>query len=184
MLKIVKWRLRLYISKRRYIKLDNLLLILVPILLLINIPKQPVDTEIVVSTPEFTSSIPLMDKVIKPKKYRMTYFHPGDGLGTGSVTASGKSTTSFEINDRGWYTYEGKLVVATASNRLKSWPMYKDSTQKTYKLYEELLLTIEGIVYEAIVLDVCGACMQSSKIDLFVKDRNSGLDTTIYVSKQ
>lgn len=184
-MRIVNRRLRLYTSKTNYIKLDNLILMMVSIILFIVIPKhQQEETEISVSAMEFNSSVPLMTKVIKPTKYRMTYFYPGDGMSTGTVTASGLSTQSFKINDRGWYTYGGKLVVATASNRLKSWQQYKNSNQKTYKLYDELLITINDKEYDAIVLDVCGACMKSAKIDLFVKDKKSGLDTTVYVNQK
>ena len=114
-------------------------------------------------------------------KYRMTYYYPNDGTNSGTVTASGKSTKDFQTNENGWYTYKGKLVVATASKRLLSWDSYKDSTQQTYNLYDEFILTIQGTEYEAIALDVCGACMKSEKIDLFVKDRKSGLDTKIEV---
>ena len=115
--------------------------------------------------------------------YRMTYYHPGDGTNSGTCTASGLCTNSFSTNSRGWYTYKGKVVVATAHESLKSWDRYANSTQKTYKLYDELTLTIEGQEYEAIVLDKCGSCMTAEKIDLFVKDRASGLDTTIQVAK-
>lgn len=115
--------------------------------------------------------------------YRMTYYFPGDDTSSGTCTASGLCTNSFSTNSRGWYTYKGKVVVATAHESLKSWDRYANSTQKTYKLYDELTLTIEGQEYEAIVLDKCGACMNAEKIDLFVKDRASGIDTTIQVIK-
>lgn len=108
-------------------------------------------------------------------KYRMTYYATNDGYGTGSVTSSGKSTKDFQINERGWYTYQGKLVVATASTRLGS------TNQKTYKLYDELTITIQGQNYDAIVLDVCGACMKSPKIDLFVSDTKYGYDGQVTV---
>lgn len=116
-------------------------------------------------------------------EYRMTYYYPGDSDGSGSVTASGKSSKDFKLNENGWYTYNGKLVVATASNRLLNWKSYKNSKEPTYNLYDELILNINGQDYEAIVMDVCGACMKDRKIDLFVKDRSSGLDTKINVRK-
>lgn len=113
--------------------------------------------------------------------YRMTYYHPGDGTNSGTCTASGLCTNAFSTNSRGWYTYKGKLVVAAAHVSLKSWDRYSNSTQKTYKLYDELTLTIEGQDYEAIVLDKCGRAMEVPIIDLFVKDSFSGIDTTIQV---
>lgn len=115
--------------------------------------------------------------------YRLTYYYPGDSTASKTITASGKSTKDFQVNENGWYTYQGKLVVATASSRLLKWDKYKNSTQPTYKLYDELVLSINGKEYEAIVLDVCGACMKSAKIDLFVKDKKSGLDARINVRK-
>lgn len=117
-------------------------------------------------------------------KYRMTYYYPGDETSSGSTTASGKSADDFQLNNNGWYTYKSKLVVATASKRLLSWDSYRNSTQPTYNLYDELVLTINGIDYDAIVLDVCGACMKDSKIDLFVKNKASGLDTSIEVRRK
>lgn len=122
--------------------------------------------------------------VIEKSRYRMTYYYPGDDTNSGSTTASGKGAKDFQLNDKGWYTYNGKLVVATASKRLLSWDRYKNSTEQTYNLYDELTLTIDGEDYDAVVMDVCGACMKDTKIDLFVKDRSSGLDTAIDVRRK
>jgi hypothetical protein len=111
-------------------------------------------------------------------QYRMTFYATDDGYGTGSVTASGKSTKDFQINENGWYTYQGKLVVATASTRLGK------TNQKTYKLYDELEITIKGKKYDAIVLDACGACMKGKKIDLFVSSTKYGYDGQVTVVKK
>lgn len=116
--------------------------------------------------------------------YRMTYYYTGDGTDSGSVTASGKSTDMFQVNEHGWYTYEGKLVVATASKRLLSWEKYKDSTQVMYDLYDELTIIINNVSYDAIVLDVCGAAMREPRIDLFVSGPEYGIDTDIQVIKK
>ena len=116
--------------------------------------------------------------------YRMTYYYPGDSTNSGNTTASGKSVKDFQVNENGWFTYKGKLVVATASTRLLSWKQYSNSKQPKYNLYDELILEIQGKQYDAIVLDVCGACMKARKIDLYVKDRASGLDTKIKVIKK
>ena len=114
----------------------------------------------------------------------MTYYYPGDNCASGTITASGLSTKDFTLNDRGWYTYDGKLVVATANKALTKgkWAKkYGSSTQRMYNLYDELTLEIDGVDYPAIVLDMCGAAMKAAKVDLFVKDRKSGLDTQIKV---
>ena len=116
-------------------------------------------------------------------EYRMTYYYTNDPTGSTKITASGITTDQFKINQHGWYTYNGKLVIATANKRLLSWDKYKNSTQKMFNLYDELTLIINDVEYQAIALDVCGACMLSNKIDLFVKDRASGLDTKIKVKE-
>ena len=134
------------------------------------------------STTEVKEEQPVIQEPTK-LDYRMTYYHPNDSTGSGNTTASGKSTKDFTLNENGWYTYNGKLVVATANSSLRSWDRYKNSTQPTYSLYDELVLEINGISYDAIVLDKCGACMNSAKIDLYVKDSAHGLDTTIKVIK-
>lgn len=113
--------------------------------------------------------------------YRMTYYYTGDATFSTDITASGIKTGEFKVNEYGWYTYKGKLVVATASKRLLSWEKYKNSTQKTFNLYDELKIEIKGKVYDAIVLDVCGAAMLEPKIDLFVKNKASGYDGQVKV---
>lgn len=115
--------------------------------------------------------------ILKPMSYRMTYYYTNDATNSGSCTSSGKCTDSFQVNDKGWYTYKGMLVVATASTRLGN------TKQPTYNLYDTLTLTINNKSYKAIVLDRCGACMHQMKIDLFVSNHESGLDTTISVVK-
>lgn len=116
-----------------------------------------------------------------PKKYttRMTSFYTDDECNTGSVTASGLSTNDFDINSNGWYTYQNKLVIATASYKLKNWTM----TDKAhpYNLYDELVINIDGINYNAIVLDVCGMCMWYNRIDLFVSNKQSAIDKYVEV---
>lgn len=113
--------------------------------------------------------------------YRMTYYYTGDNTNSTNITASGLKTSDFQINDKGWYTYKGKLVVATAHKSLFKWEKYKNSTQKTFNLYEEIKIEIKGVMYDAIVIDKCGQCCIDTKIDLFVKDRASGFDGQIKV---
>lgn len=116
-----------------------------------------------------------------PETYttRMTSFYTDDECNTGSVTASGLTTNDFSINSNGWYTYQGKLVVATASYRLKGWTMTDQA--HPYNLYDELVIIIDGIKYDAIVLDVCGYCMWYNRIDLFVSNRESAIDKYVEV---
>lgn len=106
---------------------------------------------------------------------RMTSYYPEEGE---TMTASGLGINNFQVNDKGWFTYNGKLVVATASNRLGY------TSMRTYNLYEELILSIDGVEYEAIVLDVCGACQRYNRIDLFVSSVRYAKDTTINVRRR
>ena len=106
---------------------------------------------------------------------RITSYWVNDECNSEDMTASGKSSKDFQLNDKGWYTWNGKLVIATASTRLGS------SSQKTYKLYQEVELLINGTTYQAVVLDVCGACQRNNRIDLFVKDRAHAIDQNIEI---
>ena len=115
--------------------------------------------------------------VEQPKSHnsRMTSYWVGDDCNSEDMTASGKTTRDFELNDKGWYTWNDMLVIATASKRLGK------TNQRTYRLYEEIYIKINDIVYKAVVLDVCGACMRDNRIDLFVKDRASMIDQQVEV---
>lgn len=119
------------------------------------------------------------EPVVEETSYttRMTSYYTNDGYGTSNITASGLTTNNFEINENGWYTYNGKLVIATASTRLGYTEM------RTYNLYDEITLNIDGIEYEGIVVDVCGACQRHNRIDLFVSNANSVKDTIISVKE-
>lgn len=112
---------------------------------------------------------------------RMTSYYPGDDCKSGTVTGSGKSIKDFEVNEYGWYTYNGKLVVATATKYLLNYGFTLSEGVHTYKYWEEITIEIDGVRYEAIVLDSCGYAMHSDRIDLFVSNSKSVKDTTIKV---
>ena len=112
---------------------------------------------------------------------RMTSYYPGDDCKSGTVTGSGKSIKDFEVNEYGWYTYNGKLVVATATKYLLNYGFILSEGVHTYKYWEEITIEIDGVRYEAIVLDSCGHAMHSDRIDLFVSNSKSVKDTTIKV---
>jgi len=103
---------------------------------------------------------------------RMTSYYPEEGE---TMTASGLGIDNFGVNENGWFTYNGRIVVATASTRLG----YTD--MRTFNLYDELTLNIDGIDYQAIVLDVCGSCMWDNRIDLFASSVVYAKDTMIEV---
>lgn len=114
---------------------------------------------------------------------RMTSYYPYDGPGTGECTGAGLCPKDFQTNEYGWFTYQGKLVVATATQYLANQGWYLAPGVHTYKYYNEITLTIDGVDYPAIVLDSCGHAMKSGRIDLFVKDANSMKDIMITVKE-
>ena len=115
---------------------------------------------------------------------RMTSFWANDGYGTGSCTGSGLCEWDFQVNDKGWYTYNGKLVVATATTYLANQGWFVADGVHLYKYWEELILTIDGVDYEAIILDSCGSSMRTDRVDLFVSNGSSAKDTMIQVRRK
>lgn len=115
--------------------------------------------------------------IVEQKIYttRMTSYWVNDDCNSTDMTASGKSSKDFKLNENGWYTWNDMLVIATASERLGK------TNQRTYKLYEILELKIKGKTYKAVVLDVCGACMRDNRIDLYVKDKQHMIDQKIEI---
>lgn len=111
---------------------------------------------------------------------RMTSFYPAE---SSDCTGSGLCSWDFGVNENGWYTYNGKLVVATATQYLANQGWYLAPGVHTYKYYDEIILVIDGIEYQAIVLDSCGNSMKTDRIDLFVRDAGSVKDTTISVRR-
>ena len=111
---------------------------------------------------------------------RMTSYYPEEGELT---TGSGLSPANFEINDKGWYTYQGKLVVATATTYLANQGWQVGSGVHLRKYYNELTLNIDGVDYQAIVLDSCGNCMRTDRIDLYVSSVDYLKDTMIEVKE-
>ena len=112
---------------------------------------------------------------------RMTSFYPAE---SSDCTGSGKCSWDFEVNDKGWYTYNGKLVVATATTYLANQGWYVVPGVHLYKYWEELILTIDGVEYDAIILDSCGSSMRKDRVDLFVSNAGSVKDTTINVRRK
>lgn len=125
----------------------------------------------------------------EPKQYydyRLTSFWNNDGFGTGSCTGSGLCEKDFQINDRGWYTYNNKIVLAAATYEClnsRSGPCgnwnYKKEGKIYYKYYDEIEIIIDGISYEGIILDSCGGCMYidyEQRIDLFVSGEKYAID--------
>ena len=84
-----------------------------------------------------------------------TNYHLGDGS-SGTTTASGLQIKDFEVNDDGMYTYNGKVVIATAN--MTRLPRGIAEGYRSHELYEELTIKLNGKEYTGVVLDVCGKC--------------------------
>lgn len=107
--------------------------------------------------------------------YRLTSYYPYDECNSGTCTGSGLCIENFQTNEKGWYTYKGKLVLAAATTYLQN--KFGTKENKLYfKYYDEVTLTVDGKKYEGIILDTCGACYKSEKIDLFVSNEKSVID--------
>lgn len=111
---------------------------------------------------------------------RMTSFYPAE---SSDCTGSGLCSWDFGVNDNGWYTYNGKLVVATATQYLANQGWYLAPGVHTYRYYDEITLVIDGVEYQAIVLDSCGSSMRTDRIDLFVNGADTVKDTMIEVRR-
>lgn len=111
---------------------------------------------------------------------RLTSYYPKKPV---SLTGCGLGIEDFGVNEFGWYTYKGKLVVATATNYLLNYGWRYSSDVRLYNYYDVLILTIDGVDYEAIVLDSCGICMTTGRIDLFVVNKDAVIDKYIRVKE-
>lgn len=85
------------------------------------------------------------------------------------------------MNENGWYTYQGKLVLGTATRYLLKYGYSEIEGKRYFKYYDTVTLTINGKDYEGIVLDSCGACMKKNIIDLFVSGSKSSITTNITI---
>lgn len=117
-------------------------------------------------------------KCSKKTKIRLTSFK-GSNL-RNSIKKSKVGTTNKNFKT---YTYKGKkyLVVATAMKKT-SWQ--NPVSSYNFKDYDTLTLQIEGKIYDAIVLDVCGACASSTKklkIDLWTTDNKQWWKDNQYI---
>lgn len=84
-----------------------------------------------------------------------TNYHLGDGS-SGTTTASGLQIKDFEVNDDGMYTFDGKVVVATAN--MTRLPRGIAEGYRSHELFEEFTIRLNGKEYAGVVLDICGSC--------------------------
>lgn len=126
-----------------------------------------------------TEYVPKVEEVVEEAvelhKYRLTSYYPGDSCNSGHCTGSGLCTNDFQVNEYGWYTYDGKIVLAAATTYLQNKFGVKEN-KLYFKYYDEVTLTIDGVPYQGIILDTCGACYKAEKIDLYVQNKESVTD--------
>lgn len=146
----------------------NKLILIQVILLVLLIPLEPVKAEIEGY------------RVTYEYETRMTSYYPNR---SSAITGCGLEFTNFDVNENGWFTYDGRLVIATATDYLLNYGWKLADGVRTYEYYQELILNIDGQDYLAVVLDSCGLCMQTGRIDLFVVDQNAIKDTYIIVKE-
>lgn len=131
-------------------------------------------------------------KEVKKLAYRLTSYWTGDNTNSGTMTGSGLSTKNFQVNEKGWYTYKGRLVLAGATNECLRVKSGRDGCSRYtvrqdgiyyFTYHEEVLIEIDGISYEGVVLDSCGACMRlqpsdngAGRLDVFVANKSSKID--------
>ena len=118
---------------------------------------------------------------------RVTSYYVDDWSGSGSVTGSGVSIGEFDINENGWYMYQGKLVIAAATSTCTNATTGACSQYnsipagfKQYDYFDEVNIEIDGNDYQAIVLDSCGASYWPEEVqryDIFVSNKDSVIDT-------
>lgn len=127
-----------------------------------------------------------LEPVKEYRHYRLTSFWANDSYGTTSCTGSGLCENDFSINDKGWYTYSDKLVLAGATyeclnakrGSCGNWNKRR-SDKRYYHYYDTVEIVIDGLSYEGIILDSCGACMYidgEERLDLFVSGKDYAVD--------
>ena len=145
---------------------------------------KPVKEEVMFEEPEIEQQVETPEPIQDVYTTRMTSFWANDGYGTGNCTGSGLCSWDFQVNENGWYTYDGKLVIATATTYLANQGWYVADGVHLYRYGDEVTLVIDGVEYDAIVKDSCGNCMKTDRVDLFVSNGSSARDTIVEVRRK
>ena len=145
---------------------------------------KPVKEEVMFEEPEIEQQVETPEPIQDVYTTRMTSFWANDGYGTGECTGSGLCSWDFQVNENGWYTYDGKLVIATATTYLANQGWYVADGVHLYRYGDEVTLVIDGVEYDAIVKDSCGNCMKTDRVDLFVSNGSSARDTIVEVRRK
>lgn len=135
--------------------------------------------------------IAMLERDYEKVRVQFTNYYRGDSEGSTSKTGSGLSTGDFEINSKGWYTYQDKVVLAASTYECllsdyggcATVNTFKDVPKgyELYRYYDELVIEIDGIKYEAIVLDSCLASFWDRELqtyDIFIADEKYAFGKT------
>ncbi len=111
-------------------------------------------------------------------------YYTGDADGSTTKTGSGLTTSSFEINDMGWYTYKGMVVLAGATwsgieSNYGNLAKVHDipSGYRIYHYGDEVTFMFRGVEYKGIILDTCYISMidnneKAQRYDIFIADKS------------
>lgn len=146
-----------------------------------SIEKEPENTEILAENEvkstendvETVENTPILEQ--NKRAFRLTSYYPEEDT---DCTGSGKCSWDFQVNDKGWYTWNGKIVLAAATTYLQKSFGYVEG-KKYFKYYDEVDVTIDGNTYRGVILDSCGACMKvtyEERLDLFVNSGKNAID--------
>lgn len=127
---------------------------------------------------------PVTDSSDQLHDVRFTSFWPGEG--SGNKTASGLGIEDFGLNAQGWFTYQDKVVVASATEEClesnagacRKYSKLPDGYQ-LHRLFDELTLIIDSQEYPAIILDHCGASFWNEdhqRYDIYIADEDYLID--------
>lgn len=132
------------------------------------------------------------EETTEPKEVRFTSYWVNDRTGSGDCTSSGLCIDDFDVNQHGWFTYQGKVVLASATYKC----FYEETGAcgkynslpdgyNIHNLHDELTIFIDGEMHDAIILDSCGASFwkeERQRYDIFVSNEESMKDGTGYIT--
>lgn len=114
------------------------------------------------------------------QEVKFTNYYSGDSTGSSDRTAVGLTSNDFQVNEMGWYTYQGDVVLAGATNVCLDIQTgvcgqynYLPGGFASYDFYDRTEFTLGGQRYTGVILDTCGACFweeQRQRMDIFVTE--------------
>lgn len=123
-----------------------------------------------------TLDINKLEIIEQKRRIAFTHYYVGDSMASANITSTGHTSADFTLNSEGWYTYQGKVVLAAATQiclNVKSGACGRYNSVpngvKVYKLYDTITFQVNNKEYKGIILDSCGACMTLHSSDDYVQ---------------